>query len=86
MSSLPTRVTLFGKHGCHLCDEVGALLTEVATELDFDLQTIDITTDDELFAAYRYEIPVVHVGAREIGRGRLSEVQWLDRLRSALRG
>jgi glutaredoxin len=46
---------LYGRPGCHLCDDARAVLARVGTPF----QEIDITTDDVLHAAYLERIPVV---------------------------
>jgi glutaredoxin len=66
-------LVLFSKPGCHLCEEMRALLDEVQPEYGFSLEEIDITRDDTLFARYRYEIPVLLKDGREIARGRISD-------------
>ena len=55
-------VTLYTKDGCGLCEEVKAELAELAAEFPHDLQEVDITQDADLFARYRFSIPVVKVG------------------------
>ena len=78
---MPRDLVLYTKPGCHLCDEVRALLDEVAAEFDLDVTSVDITTDQELLATYRYDIPVVTCDGREIARGRIDEATLLAALR-----
>jgi glutaredoxin len=66
-------VTLYSKPGCHLCEDVRALLDEVAAELAFTVEEIDIAQDPQLFERYRYRIPVLVADGREIGEGKLTE-------------
>lgn len=49
---------LYSKPGCHLCEGLAEKLTQV-TKFDFNLEIRDITTNDEWFEAYCYEIPVL---------------------------
>ena len=49
---------LYSKPGCHLCEGLQEKLAQV-TNLDFELEIRDITTRDDWFAAYQYEIPVL---------------------------
>lgn len=78
---MPLHLILFAKPGCHLCDEVRALLAELQPAYRFEIEEIDITSDAGLFARYRYEIPVVVADGREIARGRIDEQRLLARLR-----
>jgi glutaredoxin len=79
--TVPRDVVLYTKPGCHLCEDVRDLLDEVAAEFDLTVESIDITADAALFAAYRYDIPVVLCEGRELGRGRIAEAQLLVALR-----
>jgi glutaredoxin len=51
------RLHLYGKPGCHLCDDARAVLERVGAAF----REVDITTDDALHAAYLERIPVVTV-------------------------
>lgn len=55
------RLTLYGRAGCHLCDQAWDMLNALAGEMDFILDKVDITSDPSLFARFRYLIPVVDV-------------------------
>jgi glutaredoxin len=76
------RVTLYSKPGCHLCEEMRALLDEVQQDHELTVEEIDITRDADLFARYRYEIPVLMKEGREIARGRISDRELILRLTS----
>jgi len=55
-------VTLYGREGCHLCDEARAEIVALRGALPaFELREIDIDTDDELHARFLERIPVVEV-------------------------
>jgi hypothetical protein len=49
---------LYSKPGCHLCEGLEEKLTQV-TKLNFHLEIRDITTNEDWFNAYCYEIPVL---------------------------
>lgn len=59
-------VTLYTKPGCHLCEEVQALLARLQAAYPHELATVDITTNRELLARYHLTIPVVRVGEQEL--------------------
>jgi hypothetical protein len=67
------RLLLYSKPGCHLCEDVRVALEELQPRYGFVLDEVDITRDDELFARYRYEIPVLLRDGYEIARGRISD-------------
>jgi hypothetical protein len=54
-------VTLYGRPGCHLCDEARTVIVAAAARVDFSLHEVDIESDDELFKALLERIPVVTI-------------------------
>jgi glutaredoxin len=60
-----TLVTLYGKPGCHLCEEARQVVDAVRAQHPFDLEEVDITRDPELERAYRERIPVVAIDGQE---------------------
>ncbi len=56
------RITLYGRPGCHLCDDAQAVLDRVAEPYD----VVDIEADDELFKRYLERIPVIAVDGEEV--------------------
>ncbi|MEK7215302.1 MAG: glutaredoxin family protein [Chloroflexota bacterium] len=60
------RVTLYKKAGCHLCEDAVVLLLRLQKALQFDLQTVDITSDPAIYARYKESIPVVELNGQEL--------------------
>jgi glutaredoxin len=57
-----TTVILYSRPDCHLCDEARAAILAIRDQgMRFELQEIDIESDDELFLRYLERIPVVTV-------------------------
>lgn len=65
-ASLPFAVTLYGKPGCHLCDDLRSLLDELRGEFDFTLVERNIEDDPDDFARFRYSIPALDVAGRSL--------------------
>ena len=61
-----TTVTLYGRPGCHLCDEAREALARVRQRVPFELREIDITGDDALHARYLERIPVIALEGIEL--------------------
>ncbi|MGH2969625.1 MAG: glutaredoxin family protein [Solirubrobacteraceae bacterium] len=59
-------VTLYGRPGCHLCDDARAVLERVRADARFTLREVDITTDDELHRRYLERVPVVCLDGEEL--------------------
>jgi glutaredoxin len=67
------RVTLYARPDCHLCDRVRDQLESLRAEgLAFELEEVDIDSDERLLARYLERIPVVMLGGEVV-----SEL-WLD--------
>ena len=75
-------VTLYSRPGCHLCDDMKAVVTNVARTIPLALEEIDISTDAALEAQYGLEIPVLMVEGKKAAKYRISE----DDLRRVLAG
>jgi glutaredoxin len=59
-------VTVYGREECHLCEEALAVLRRLRGELGFELEEIDIETDDALHRAYLERIPVIAMDGEEL--------------------
>lgn len=59
-------VTVYGRPGCHLCDEALAQLRPLARELGFSLVEVDIERDDDLHHRYLERIPVIALDDEEL--------------------
>ncbi len=62
----PIAVTLYGKPGCHLCDDLRAILDELRGEFDFALVERNIEDDPGDFARFRHSIPVLDVAGKSL--------------------
>jgi glutaredoxin len=61
-----TTVTLYGRPGCHLCDDARAALERLRTSHPFALEERDIEQDDELHRRYLERIPVICLDGEEL--------------------
>jgi glutaredoxin len=59
------RLTLYGKPGCHLCDDARDAVAEVGEELDLQVEEVDVSLDPGLFREYGERIPVLDVDGEE---------------------
>ena len=60
-----TSVTLYGKPGCCLCDEVREVVMAVREDRPFELEEVDISLDPVLHRRYGERIPVLCVNGEE---------------------
>jgi glutaredoxin len=62
-------VTLYGRPGCHLCDEAREALARMGIQVD----EVNIEEDERLHNAFLERIPVVEVGGRVVSELGLDE-------------
>ncbi|MEZ5452816.1 MAG: glutaredoxin family protein [Thiothrix sp.] len=58
-SEAKSLLTVYYRVGCHLCDEMVALLAEFQDELKFGYVLVDIDADAELKSRFNADVPVV---------------------------
>jgi hypothetical protein len=61
-----SQVVLYGRPGCHLCEDARVLLERVRAELPFELIERDIERDQELLRRFLERIPVVTLNGEEL--------------------
>ena len=73
-------VTVFSRHGCHLCEDAVKTLEGMREELAFEIEIIYIDGDAELEKLYGNEVPVIHINGEHHDFYRVDP----DRFRSSL--
>ena len=73
-------VVIYSRPGCHLCDEMKALVARTARSNSITVEEIDISTDPDLEKRYGLEIPVLMIDGKKIAKYRIGE----DELKRAL--
>ena len=56
-----TTITIYSRHGCHLCDDAQSTLESLQKELNFEIEVINIDEDAELIKLYSDQVPVIHI-------------------------
>lgn len=74
------RVVVYGKPGCHLCEDAVAVVARVCADVGVSWSERDISGDAELMRAYGEQLPVTFVDGRQHDFWRVDEL----RLRTAL--
>ncbi len=54
-------VSVYSRHGCHLCEVAEETLQALKSELNFGIEIIYIDGDAELEKLYGHEVPVIHI-------------------------
>jgi hypothetical protein len=68
-------LTLYSRAGCHLCDEMKAVIERAlrATTLRVTMEEIDIARDADLESRYGTEIPVLLVNGQKVAKYQVSD-------------
>ncbi|GAB3694031.1 glutaredoxin family protein [Angustibacter aerolatus] len=74
------RVVLFGRAGCHLCDEARDVVVRVTAETGAAWHELDVDSVPGLQAKYGDLVPVVLVDGQQVGYYRIDP----ERVRTAL--
>ena len=61
-----TRVTIYTRAGCHLCEEAERVVREEQATGGFRLELVDVDRDPELVRRYGVRVPVVAVDGEEL--------------------
>ena len=80
-----TRVVLYGKAGCHLCEDARADVEAVRADREFELEEVDVSLDPVLHERYGERIPVIEVNGQEafeLGVDRVALARLLDTVAS----
>jgi hypothetical protein len=72
------RVLLYGRVGCHLCDEARIVVARVCEEsrvpwAEIDVDDPPLPGEPDLFEAFGERVPVVSVDGIEVAQWRVSE-------------
>lgn len=73
-------MTLYGKAGCHLCEEARQVVDRVRERHPFELHEVDVTLDPNLFREYGERIPVLAVDGEELFEYFVEEAALVERL------
>jgi glutaredoxin len=74
-------LVLYGRPGCHLCDDARAVLQRIGHPFD----EVDIESDDELLARYLERIPVIALDGTELYDFFVDETDLRERLDARVR-
>ena len=68
-------VTLYGKPGCHLCEDAREAVERVRAEHPFELREVDVSLDPVLHRAYGERIPVLKLDGEELFEFHVDEAE-----------
>lgn len=62
---MPT-LTLYGKPGCHLCDDARVAVERVTAGRGVPVEQVDVSLDPVLYARYGERIPVLEIDGETV--------------------
>ena len=70
-------LTLYSRPGCHLCDEMKAVVRRAIASIQepVTIEEIDISTDPGLEERYGLEIPVLLVNGKKTAKYRITDAE-----------
>ncbi len=77
-----TVLRVYSKPDCHLCEDAIEVLQRLQQEFVFDIEELDISSDDALLRAYFERIPVVALDGEELCEFFVAEALVRERLES----
>ncbi|CAB4331386.1 MAG: thioredoxin family protein [Actinobacteria bacterium] len=54
-------VTVYSRHGCHLCEIAEKTINSLRNELEYSVEVLYIDGNEELEKLYGTEVPVIHI-------------------------
>jgi hypothetical protein len=71
-------LTIYSRPGCHLCDDMKAVVKRVVQDVDdvsdrASIKEVDISTDPALETLYGLEIPVLLIDGKKVAKYRVTE-------------
>jgi len=59
---MPAQLSLYTRHGCHLCEDMELAVSELEAELNFVTEIIPIDNNTALEKDYGHRVPVLMIG------------------------
>jgi glutaredoxin len=73
-------VTVYSRHGCHLCEDAVNILEGLKVELDFEIEIIYIDGNPELEKLYGEQVPVTQIDGEHHDFWRVDPVRFRSSL------
>ncbi len=78
-----TRVEVYSKKRCPLCEDATEILQELRSRYEFELVLHDIESDPKLWERFKYDVPVVFISGERAFKHRLIPADVEKRLLAA---
>jgi glutaredoxin len=79
-SNVKTKVIIYSRPGCHLCEEAKEAMRAASCEGKYTLDEVNIENHPELLKRYKDDIPVITFNGAEAFRHRLTPEEFRKRI------
>jgi len=73
-------ITLYTRAGCHLCEEMRAVVDALAGSMSLSVEEVDVDGDARLASEFGHEVPVLCVNGRKAFKYRVDATALAARL------
>ena len=77
---MKTKVIIYSRPGCHLCEEAKAAMHAAGCEGEYTLEEVNIEHDPDLLARYKNDIPVITFNGAEAFKHRVDSDEFRRRI------
>ena len=78
---MKAQLLIYTRRDCCLCEEMKSTLSQVADQVSFALEEIDVDTSPVLQEQYGNDVPVLFINGRKAFKHRLTAMELEQRLR-----
>ena len=75
---MKTKVTIYSRHNCHLCEVAKEVVESARIEVEFELEVIFIDGDAELEKLYGEEVPVTMINGKRHDYFRVERTRFIE--------
>ena len=75
---MKTKVTIYSRHHCHLCEVAKEVVESARNEAEFELEVIFIDGDAELEKLYGEEVPVTMINGKRHDYFRVDRTRFIE--------
>jgi hypothetical protein len=74
------KLTYYYKEGCWFCDAAEEMINGMIEKYDLRIEKVDITSSDDLYELYRFDIPVFEFKDGTALHGRIKKKDIIERI------
>ena len=78
--TVKTRVVIYSRPQCHLCEVAKREIRAAGGWEQYDLQEVNIENDPELLERYKFDVPVITINGVEAFRHRLTTDEFREKI------